>query len=273
MAQGIHAGWHRRTAVSRRRRAWTHASAAWRAAACGLLAAVVSGCGSDGTITVKTPGGGGDASAIVRGTVYAPNGEIARVDSWPSWFRAPSLWSVAYAASNPNVRPIGGGAVVSLIRVTQVDAADGKIESAVLLGQALTNLDGAYEITGNSSSQVGECGLMSAVGGGELLMRAFALTPVTDIDVCSETTVRIVLWRLTQAPPAQLCDFDSRELRILQTVVCDATFTATGSDVPELNFNAFQLALGDACVNDAIQKATGEDVDGTPEQCLRFYTS
>jgi len=236
-----------------------------------LLAALLGACGNDGTISVNTPNNGEDTTAVVRGTVYAPNGEIAAAERWPQWFRVPALSSVAYAASNPNVRPVGGGAIVSLLRVSEIDAADGKIESAVLLGQALTNLDGAYRITGRDAGKVGECGAMTAVGGGELLMRAFALTAVTDIDVCTETTVRIVLRRLTEAPPAQLCDFDTRELRILQTIVCDATFTAAGSNVPELNFDALQLALDDPCVVDAVQKSTGTDTDGTPDLCLRFY--
>lgn len=272
MRHGIHAGWGRRTAAGRRARGGTRATAAWRLSGCALLAVLVSACGSDGTITVNPSGGGADSTAVMGGTVYAPNGEIAQADPWLRWLRAPGLSSAAYAATNPTVRPVSG-AVVSLLRVAEADAADGVITSAVLLAQALTNLDGAYKITGPDAARVGDCGVMAAVGGGELLMRAFALTPITDIDVCSEATVRIVLRRLTQAPPAQLCELDTRELRILQTIVCDATFTATGSGVPELSFNAFQLASSDACVADAIQKATGEDDDGTPSECLRYYVS
>lgn len=274
MTDGIHAERGRRTLARDRRRGCDVTAAAWRGVGGALLTVLLGACGNDGTITVNQAGHGEDTTAVVRGTVYAPNGEIAAAEQWPHWRRVPILASTAYAASNPNVRPVGGGAIVSFVRVREIDAADGKIESAVLLGQALTNLDGEYRITGaNLGTVVGACGAMSAVGGGELLMRAFALTAVTDIDVCTETTVRVVLRRLTEAPPAQLCDFDSRELRLLQTIVCDATFTATGSSVPEMSFNAYQLAVDDPCVADAVQKATGTDTDGTPEQCLRYYVS
>ena len=274
MTHAIHAGRRRRAFARARWRCRARASGPWRAIGAALvLAGALSGCGSDGTIAVDTSNPGGDTTAVVRGTVYAPNGEIAAAERVPNWFRLPALLGTAYAASNPNVRPVGGGAIVSLLRVSEIDAADGKVESAVLLGQALSNLDGAYKITGSDAGRVGQCGVMTAAGGGELLMRSFALTNVTDIDVCTETTVRVVLRRLTEAPPAQLCDFDAREIRTLQTIVCDATFTAAADNVSELNYAAFQLADDDPCVVDAVQKATGTDTDGTPETCLHYYVS
>lgn len=271
MSHGIQTERRRRPVRPRRRRRNTYASVVSKAAGGILLAVLVAACGNDGTISVNQSNSGEDTTAIVSGTVYAVNGEIAAAERSPNWLRLPALLGSAYAASNPGVRPVGGGAVVSLLRVSEIDAADGKVESGVLLGQALTNLDGRYRITRAAPGSTGECGMMTAVGGGELLMRSFALTAVTDIDVCTETTVRVVLARLTEAPPAQLCDFDMRELRNLQTIVCDATFTAVGSGVAEMNFDAFQLAVADSCVVDAVEKATGTDTDGTPEACLRYY--
>lgn len=273
MTHGIHAESRQRRLAGVGRRCGTCFLAAWMAIGGALLAGLLSACGNDGTIAVNTSTPGEDTTAVVRGTVYAPNGVIAAAERKLHWLRVPALVGTAFAASNPNVRPVGGGAIVSLLQVSEIDAADGKIVSAVLRGQALTNLDGEYEITGTEAGKVGQCGAMAAVGGGELLMRSFALTNVTDIDVCTETTVRVVLQRLTEAPPAQLCDFDTREIRILQTIVCDATFTAAGAGVSEINHAAYQMALDDPCVGDAVQKATGTDTDGTPELCLHYYLS
>jgi hypothetical protein len=232
---------------------------------------LVVGCGNNGTIAVKDSGNEEPVVGAIQGTVFAPEGQIAGARPFLDRFNPFNLLPRAYAALNPNVLPVGAGALVSLTEVREIDAADGRIDSPVLIEQGLTNVDGKYRILNQVADNVDVCRLMVAVGGGELLMRAFVTSTVTDIDVASETTVRVVLNRLAEAPPAQLCEFSTDDLARMQDIVANATFSATGSDVFEINRNAYNLAVDNICVRDAMQKVTDSDFDNTPSQCLRFY--
>jgi len=235
-----------------------------------LLAMTAAGCGNDGTISVQEQRGEPTIVGVVTGTVFAPNGQIATNDRGWNWLTFFEM-SKAYAALNPNVVPVGPEALVALSAVDEIDALDGRIDSPRLIAQGITNVDGQYRIADPDIREIDVCRLMVAVGGGELLTRAFVVASVTDVDVASETTVRIVLNRLTQGPPAQLCDFTTAELVSLLDIVDNATFTAQGDDIFEVNQNAYQTARDDVCVRDAVDKATGNDRDGTPRACLRFY--
>jgi hypothetical protein len=236
-----------------------------------LGAVLVTGCGNDGDISVVIPTPTPDSSAVIRGTVYAPNGDVAGGGGRMDWLRRFELLPRAYASLNPNVLPVGPGTIVSLTQISEVDASDGRIDSPLLIAEELTNIDGQYRFTGQAAEEIDGCRMMVSVGGGELLLRAFVASAVTDIDVASETTVRVVLNRLTQAPPAHLCDFSSSALLRLQDIVANATFTATSSGIPEMNHRAYQMAVADPCVQDNLDKVMGMDRDGTPSVCLRFY--
>jgi hypothetical protein len=228
-------------------------------------------CGNNGDVSVTVPNQPEPQIGAIQGTVFAPNGQVASNHPWLQRLNPLDLLPAAYAALNPNVIPVGPGVLVAFTRLSEVDAADGSIDSPVLIEQGLTNRDGIYRILDHAADNVDVCRLMVAVGGGELLMRSFVTTTVADIDVASEATVRVVLNRLTQAPPAHLCDFSTEELIQLQNIVANATFTANGTDVSEINRDAYALARDNICVQDALQKATDNDFDGTPSQCLRFY--
>jgi hypothetical protein len=236
-----------------------------------LLALLAVGCGNDGTITVQQTKGEPANAGAISGTVFAPNGQIARAERWWNWVPALDLVPKAYAALNPNVEPVAQ-AVVSISAIDESDAADGKIDSPRFISQALTSLEGKYTIVHPDLRDLDQPRLLAAVGGGELLTRGFVLSSLTDVDVASETTVRVVLDRIGQgSPPVQLGDFTTAALANLLDVVANATFTATGDSVFEINRNAYQMATHDICVKDAIDKATNDDTDGTPSACLRFY--
>jgi hypothetical protein len=238
--------------------------------AAAVLAVSVAGCGSDGTITVQEQPMQPGSTASITGTVFAPHGEIASRGNW-EWLNPLNLVSKAYAVINPNVMPVGPGALVTFTHIDSVDAADGRIDSPRLIAQGLTNVDGQFIINAREADDVDACRRMVAVGGGEQLTRAFVTSAITNIDVGSEATVRVVLNRLTQAPPAQLCDFTTTDLIRLLDIVSNASYTATGRTVAEINQNAYELAVTNPCVQDAVQKATGSDNDGTPSACLRYY--
>jgi hypothetical protein len=234
----------------------------------------MTGCGSDGkaTATFPTPV---PAEALVTGVVRLPNGVLASARSpWTLAARF-GLLASAHAASveNPSVFP-AGGVQVTLSRVDHADAADGVIgdnpgNAPLILGQSL-NSDEEGNYTINKTKQVlsvDGCGFMVAVGDlrHATLTRAFVLAAspaATDIDVVSETVVRVILDRLTKAPPVQLCEFalGSPGLQAVTDAVSNAVFTATGSTVEEINQSAFEKAMANADVQAAVDEASGVPV-------------
>jgi hypothetical protein len=205
-----------------------------------------------------------------------PNGVLASTNSWWHWAGSIHPFAAAYGTTvpNPNVGPIGAGANVSLSRVDPLDAADGVIgnlsgRTPLLLGQADTgdNPRGRYTIIQNGNIDISDlCGVIVAVGSEEqnTLTRAFVLSAAqagdTNIDVVSETVVRVVLDRLAKAPAVQLCEnFSTAGLQNVTEAVSNAVFTATGIDVSEIN----QTAIVKALTNETVQ-ATVDAVTGVP---------
>lgn len=239
-----------------------------------LLSVAVAGCGPTGTaaVTIKTtptPDGSQlptPAAPLVTGVVSMPPGVLASTNSW--WHGAGRFhpFAAAYGTtfSNPNVGPIGAGANVALSRVDPLAAAHGVIR-AFLLGQADTDDNGRYAITQSGAVDIRDlCGLMVAVGGQDQLTRAFVLSPApadTNIDVVSETVVRVVLNRLTKAPPVQLCDnFSTAGLLDITEAVSSAVYAANGIDAFEINEAAFAKALANETVQATVDAVTGVPV-------------
>ena len=239
----------------------------------------MAGCGSDAKSTLTfqatpTPG------PLVTGVVWMPNGEL--VSTSPIWRLAQQfrLLSPLYAVTddsppNPNVFQTAG-VPVSLYRVDDADAADGIIgntpgHAPLLLGQSLeTAEDGTYTIEETQQANtVDGCGFMVAVGDANhgTLTRAWVLEPApanTDISVVSETVVRVVLDRLTKAPPLDFCrnfPLGSPGLQGITDAVAGAVFTAVESNVAEMNDSGFQKALASAQVTAAVAAATGTTVE------------
>jgi hypothetical protein len=233
----------------------------------------IAGCGSDGKASVifpPTP----KPEALVTGVVLLPNGQLVSTNGFWQWADAIRLLAPASATTtqNASVFPTSG-VRVSLSRVDQADAADGVIGGdsphgsgvGVPLAQSLdTDASGNYTIYRSSAADsVDGCGFMLSVGNVNqfTLTRAFVLAegPGTDVDVVSETVVRVVLNRLTKAPPVQLCEFPlgSPGLQAITDAVSDAVFTATGSNVEEINQAGFEKAMANANVRAAIDAATG----------------
>jgi len=232
-----------------------------------------AGCGSDAKSTLQYPPSPAP-EALVSGVVRMPNGELVSAPSMWQWARKFQLLSPLYAATanpNPNIFPTTG-VPVTLSRVDNADAADGVIgntpgHAPLFLGQSLeTDEQGTYTIDKTDlATTVNGCGFMVAVGDANqgTLTRAWVLTPApgtTDIDVVSETVVRVVLDRLTKSPPVNLCrDFPlgSPGLQGITDAVAAATFTATGATVQEMNDSGFQKAMASDLVKAAVTAATG----------------
>jgi hypothetical protein len=252
-----------------------------------LLSVAVAGCGPTGTAAVtikKTPTPDGSqpptpapGASLVTGVVSMPNGVLASTNSWWQWAGGFRPFAAAYGTTvpNPSVGPIPAGAKVSLSRVDPLDAADGVIgnlpgRTPLLLGKADTgdNPRGRYTIIQNGNIDISDlCGVIVAVGSEEqnTLTRAFVLSAAqagdTNIDVVSETVVRVVLNRLAKAPPVQLCDnFSTAGLLDITEAVSSAVYAANGIDAFGINEAAFAKALANETVQATVDAVTGVSV-------------
>jgi hypothetical protein len=82
----------------------------------------------------------------------------------------------------------------------------------------------------------------------------------TNIDAVSEAVVRVVLERITEAPPVQLCDFTNAGLANIAAAARNAACSASGSTVAEFNDSAFERVRVNRKVKEAIDAATGVPV-------------
>lgn len=223
----------------------------------GLLMAGSAGCGSDGK-SVVSPRGACLAQppepipvgclpelvGTITGIVFAPNGVYASADSW---FRLPlSLVSTAYAFFF-NLEPVGIGVEVSLMEVTDLDAADGKFDSAQPLAQYVhTDADGIYEIESRVADEIDRCRLLLSVGNPRFgdQTRSFVYSNNVNIDPASEAVVRLVLRRINQTN-LQLCDFSPEGLRRLVREAGEAAVIVEGNSVQEANDDAYALVSHD----------------------------
>lgn len=234
-------------------------------AACLVLGA--AGCGNDGTVAVGFPPTPRPIVGAVSGTVFAPNGEFAAADTWWRFAGPVSLASPADAQTClMNLMPAGGTLNVALWQVDYIDAKDGKIDNPRLLNEARTDGDGLYEIVDSATEHLDTCRLMVVVGSDDSLTRAFAIEHTTNIDAVSEAVVRVVLDRLTQSPPVQLCDFTNAALANILDKARDAACSAKGDTVASINKSAYDHVKVNCGVLTAINDATGVPI-ALPSNC------
>lgn len=250
------------------------------------VALLVAACGSNGSSDVRIPdsppGVEGELTGIVYGPVAVVEPPLAAAGKW--WPSKLGLVGAAYA-NLYNEIPFGiRGAHATLSSVTEVDAADGRIDFYDPIVQSVpTDADGRYRVIHhfvetleicesiNSERFVGRLLVSVSVGdpnhSGDT--RAFVVSTQTDIDASSEAVVRLVLERIFEyEPPVQLCDFDIEGLRNLVRTAQDAAYTAEGDTVGEINADAYRLASENCKVLRDLDRATGVPVD-PPLPCLR----
>lgn len=252
------------------------------------LTLCVAGCGSDGSSHVQFPGNDPDVEGELTGVVYGPKSLIEPETAW--WPATLGLVSTAYAVLF-NETPFGiNEAHVTLSSLTQVDAADGRIDSYDPLTQfSPTDADGRYRVISRVVEHLDVCEtIQDKRFVGRLLVsadidlnsrtRAFVVSSQTDIDASTEAVVRLVLRRIfEQEPPVQLCDFSIEGLRNVMRFAENAAFTANGETVNEMNADAFRLISENCKVLQALDDATCRDVDGEevcypvnpPHTCVR----
>jgi len=229
-----------------------------------LVVAAGTGCGNDGNVGVTFPPTPKQIEDGVSGVVQMPNGQFSSAGSWWEWPATLNLVTRAFAVRNPNVSPVGAGVLVAISHIDPLDAADGRIDGPLLIDQTQTDEQGRYQIIDAALDDVDQCRLMLAVGSGDQLTRAFVTSHSTNddesLDAVSEATVRVVLDRLTKAPPVQLCDFSTDDLRNIYQAVSLAAYTARGTTVAQINADAFAKAMRNAGVQKAVAQATGSTV-------------
>ncbi len=231
------------------------------------LVLITSGCGSDGTVDIAFPPTPRPIVGAVTGTILAPNGEFAAVDAWWRFAGPLNLSSPAYAQTClANLMPAGGELNVALQQVDFIDAKDGQIDNPRLLAEGRTDGDGLYEIVNSAAEHLETCRLMVVVGSNESLTRAFAIEHTTNIDAVSEAVVRVVLNRLTQSPPVQLCDFTNAGLGNILAEARPAACSAKGDTVAAINQSAYDHVKVNCGVLQAINDATGVPIP-LPSRC------
>jgi hypothetical protein len=164
------------------------------------------------------------------------------------------------AVALQNVAPAQGTLRVALSQVNQGDAADGSIDSPLLINQNDTDGEGAYRIVDPIAAHVDTCRLMVSVGSGNDMTRAFVTAKTTNIDASSEAVVRVILNRLTRAPAVNLCDFSLDAIVGISNAVDRAATLAFGDTVAAINDDAFTracTAAASAEVKQAVDNATG----------------
>jgi hypothetical protein len=243
-----------------------HFSGGFLGTVCLMLAA--AGCGSNGTADIFLRPTPQAIVGAVNGTVLAPNGEFAAADGWRRWACAFNLLSPAYAQGTclMNLMPAGGTLPVALWQVDLLDAKDGKIDNPRLLNEARTDDEGLYEIVDPAAEHLDTCRLMVAVGSNDILTRAFVIEHTNNLDAVSEAVVRVVLARLTQSPPVQLCDFTNAGLANILDKANDAACSAKGNTVAAINQSAYDHVRVNCGVLQAINGATGVPVP-LPAKC------
>ncbi len=227
----------------------------------------LAGCGADGSSSIQEPNQDANPEAALIGTVSMPNGQFAAANPLIRFVQDMQLVPRAFADGNvtgtglpPGFLPVGAEHPVSLFRIfSEVDVDHGNTDGALLVGGDFTNAQGRYEIVDPDVREVAlTCRDLVIVGGGPDRTRSFVWQHTTDIDVVSETVVRLVLQRISFAPLVHLCDFFSESaLSCIRSEVARATPAAVGTTVAEYNDNAFSRAAESGCVRKAIAAATG----------------
>ncbi|MFI5398110.1 MAG: hypothetical protein ACHQ9S_21445 [Candidatus Binatia bacterium] len=218
-----------------------------------FTALALAACGSQGTSSIYIPP---QNTPVISGTLYAPNGQFAAADHWWRWADAFGLLPRAYALQG--VVPVTSVQNVSLSRLDPVEAAHGSTDRAYLIANASTDpKTGMYMVVTDAAGNLDADRMIVQVGSGNLLTRAFVFSPTTNIDAASEALVRLVLNRLTQAPPVQLDTFSSDGLMYIDVRTRAVAQAVSGNSVAEINDNTYATLAGSGTVLDAIDCATG----------------
>lgn len=218
---------------------------------------LIAGCGADAELDVVKPE---PNLPKVSGIVSLPGGELARAARW--WQRlAAAVTSRAHALSG-NASPVGAGVAVQLVQLENADAVGPYAPQVIAEGT--TNSNGAYQIKLPEGLDAKTCGLVVQVGSEEegTLTRAFVYStshPI-DIDFRSEAAVRLVL---AEVPPADLCEFDTGEIRAIYDSVDAVPGEVSGGTAEELNAAATAAAANDPTVQGTIAAAV---VPATPTE-------
>jgi hypothetical protein len=211
---------------------------------CAALA--LAGCGADAHSSAYIPPQNPEPS--VSGTVYAPNDE-------------------------GNEAPVATEQNVALSKLDADKAAHGHPEAGqVLLANGSTDpANGTYFISANELANFQSSEVIVQAGSGRALTRAFILSCTTgatvscvnaDIDAVSEALVRLVMDRLTEAPPVLLSDFSRDGLQQMYDYARDALSNppVSGASVSEINDNAYDRLANNKTIHSIMDEVTGVPV-------------
>ena len=232
------------------------------AASLAALTGLAAGCGADGSSTAVIPGQPGEPIhdsdhnilPAISGTVWVPPGtDFSSLAEWRKWLDTLFLAPSAYAEVPGAVR-VQTETWVTLNWLSESDAADGKIDTPRAVSDGLgverTDQNGEYRIISADTNDLDACRMYVSVGspGKRKWTRAFVFDRTADLDSISEAVVRMVLRRLTEAPPVQLCDFSSQDLRDIYAVskqIIDYDERNGGgvlaATIPDTNNNVFNV--------------------------------
>ncbi len=214
-----------------------------------VSAALMAGCGGDATTSASigtTPPPG----PVVAGTVFMPNGTLARLQ--PSLLeRFAALSGDAAFALTGNVSHVGANIEVDLRQQLS------QTELGPVIRQTFTDYNGQYALSLDSGVTEGACPrLIVSVGNASTLTRAFvySTTESIDIDAFSEAAVRIIL---AQGDP---CALLPSQIRDIVHSVSLLPGSVSGGSTAELNQFAVETATAAPAVQATVAAAFGTAV-------------
>lgn len=214
-----------------------------------------AGCGGESSVSVGVPTE--NNGPVISGQVAMPNGQVAAAPTLYERVAAAVVARVeALVASN--VRPVGAGVRVRVVRIAPGNIRNGAIVGGQTVNEATTDSAGRFALRLPTGTDPNTCRFVLEVGAtrDRTLTRAFVDAASVDVTFESEAAVRLLLQEI-KADRVALCDLDAGELFSVRSAVHDSEAQAFGDTAGALNNSATVAAGSDPDVQSAIALAIG----------------
>ncbi|MFN8641990.1 MAG: hypothetical protein U0802_10140 [Candidatus Binatia bacterium] len=220
-----------------------------------LLLWLSAGCGGSSSVSVGVPTD--NNGPVLSGQVAMPNGRLAAAGSALERFAA-AIVARAEALVAANVRPVGAGVEVRLLRIGPGNIQNGTITGGEVVNRATTQSDGVFALRMPTGTDPRTCRFVLEVGNSadRTVTRAFVDATSIDINFESEATVRLLLDEI-KAGRVALCDLSASEIFSVRQAVQQSPNQAFGETAAAINASATAAAGSDPTVRSAIDQATG----------------
>lgn len=214
-----------------------------------------AGCGGESSVSVGVPTE--NNGPVLSGQVAMPNGQLAAAPTLYERVAAAVVARVEALVAG-NVRPVGAGVRVRLVRIAPGNVRNGAIVGGETVNEVTTDSAGRFSLRMPTGTDPNTCRFVLEVGAtrDRTLTRAFVDAASVDVTFESEATVRLLLQEI-KANHVALCDLDAGELFSVRSAVHDSEQQAFGDTAGAINSSATVAAASDPDVQAAIALATG----------------